>query len=218
MPKYIVERYLEDLGWCRGIPFPASDEEDAKKQAMLKIGGLERLSCGDAKMRILRVTFEGFPFETGYPYPQDSKIERIVEEHRFRMEEMQLAVRQVELDYRELGFALQTVPEVLDGAGHDLRLLYASGYGFMGSATKEEVAHAISVAKLKPEDVTLSAYYIRGRHGSQCVSLSKVISFEKDGKTPQQLIHLWPLELDNLAIDLVLLKDSRAEIKDERSK
>lgn len=223
MSKYILQRHLpgNDYGeWGRNWEFDAEDDEEAKELAMEHVGefkgGYERLRFGDSKIRIMKVVFEGLPSQTGHPYPDNERVEELEAKQTADHAEIWLEAKSGVLDYKELQFVLQTVPEVLDGAGYHLRLLYIAGYGFMGHASEEEVEHSQDKAKLAPRDVTISAYYIKGPEGAQCVSVSKVVNFEADGKTPKELIHLWPLEFGNLAISPEKLQG--VEIKDEREK
>jgi hypothetical protein len=125
-----------------------------------------------------------------------------------------MQARTAELDYTDLRFALTRVPEVLNGTGRDFRLLMLAGYGYMEEVTEEEVAHAVNTANLAPGDIIISAYYDRGIKGAMCVSVSKVLKFVKGGKIPLNLIHLWPLEFPNLAIDPKKLIS--VEIEDRR--
>lgn len=215
MPEYIVQRHLpgNDYGeWGRDEEFYAGNDEEAKRIVMGLLSGSERLQQGD--IRIMKVVFRGQPSDTGYPYLPNPRVERLEATQIVTAVDLELLTRSATLDYKELNFILSTVPESPAGPGYDLRLLYSAGYGFKGYAGKEEVEHAKNEAKLAPEDITISAYYIAGPKGAQCVSVSKVVSFEQDSKTPKELIHLWPRAYPNLAIDPEKLRE--AEIRDER--
>ena len=219
MSEYILQRHLSgnDYGeWGRSQQFEASNDEAAKREAMDIIGDFERLHYGNTPIRILKITFEGPPSDTGFPYPINERIERLEVEKVVNEVASFLKIKGAALDYHDLNFMLQTVPEGLTGAGYSLRLLYGSGYGFMGSVTDEEVDHAGHNANLRPGDTTISAYYINGPDGAMCVSVSKIVSFQANGRTPKELIHLWPLEFDNLAIDSEKLR--KAKIEDGRDR
>jgi len=219
MPEYILEKHLpySSNGWSSGEEFSAGNDEEAKRKA-IEIIARQRTYYGDSRFRILKVTFDGLPHETGYPLPRDERYERFEQEQTALMADVwsRLGSRTLD-DYDNLYFVLTTIPEQIDGAGYPgyhLRLLYGAGEGFMGHASEEEVENAREVAKLVPGDVTVSAYYIDGPEGAQCVSLSKVLSFESDGKTPKELIHLWPLEFPNIAITKEYLQ--KIEMEDKR--
>jgi len=218
LPEYIIQKDLGYGGWTKGETFNAANDEEAKKEAV-EIVARQRLHYDEAKIRILKVIFDGLPSDTGYPLPHNEIYEKFTARQTAEMTSIWLKLKTQTLDdYNgELYFVLKTVPEVLDGAGRDLRLLYASGEGFMGSASKEEVKHARDIAKLSPGDITVSAYYIAGPKGAQCISFSKVLAFEPDGKTPEKLIHLWPLEFPNIAITPEYLKKNNIKIEDDRN-
>ncbi len=219
MAEYIIQKQLGDGSWTRGEDFSAGNEEEAKQKA-IEIIARQRLHYGNSRIRIMKVVFEGLPHETGYQLPHNEVYEELEAKQTAEMTNLWLKLKSMTLDdYEEkLYFVLKAVPEVLDGAGRDLRLLYAAGEGFMGYASKEEVEHARDVAKLSPGDTTISAYYIAGPEGAQCVSVSKVLAFEADGKTPKQLVHLWPLEFPNIAITPEYLEKKNVETKDKRNK
>ena len=226
MPEYIVERHLpgNDYGeWGRTTAFHAEDDEDAKRVAMELFDGWERLTYRDAKIRIVRNVFEGPPSRTGYPYLENHEVDEMIRRQAAEREEALKEARAAAIDYSDetdLSFVLKTVPQGSrghDSPGYHLRLLYGAGEGRMGSASEEEVEHAKNVAKLAPGDTTISVYWLRlGVHGGAfCTSVSKVVSFVEDEKTPKELIHLWPLELPNLALEAEKLHGVKVE--DERA-
>lgn len=200
MPEYIVQWHTpgNDYGdWTREEEFSADDDEEAKRIVVENT----RSDRGATKARIAKVVFEGLPSAAGSPLPERAAIG--AERQAAIDAEIYLEAKRATLDYKDLSFALRTIPRGSHGegsAGYHLRILYRAGEGSMGSASKQEVAHAQDIAKLAPGDTTVSAYYLDGPRGPQCVSVSKVMSFAEDEKTPQELIHLWPLEFDNLAI------------------
>lgn len=123
------------------------------------------------------------------------------------------ALEYLELDYDNLRFVLKAVPQQLDGAGYDMRLLLGAGYGTYLEVIQEEVDNSKNKANLSPGDITLSAYYIDGPNGAICESISKVVKFASDEITPKKLIHLWPLNFPKRAIDVNRIDSTMIDVR-----
>lgn len=215
MPEYIAQKHLpgNDFGeWSDGIEFSADNDEEATNKATEVLMGKESLVrkplFSHTRFRVTRVVFVGRPTETGHPLPRDEFSERLEAEQTSLTADLYVKAKGATLDYSgdDLRFSMKIVPVDSHGpgsAGYYLRLLYTAGKGSMLSVSEKELANARDIAELAPGDTTLSAHYFEtGLHGGyRCVSVSKVMGFQGDGRTPKELIHLWPLEFENLAIE-----------------
>ncbi|OGZ60995.1 MAG: hypothetical protein A2919_00640 [Candidatus Spechtbacteria bacterium RIFCSPLOWO2_01_FULL_43_12] len=218
MPRYEMQRYFPSGGssWTVGESFEANNIEHAKQVAMRILSrepsvrlGLGRLP---EKIRIVEIVFEGSPYDAGYEeLVGDEGSEKIRSDSMFRHIEMYISSQTRPLDYDNLRFVLQTLSEPLDGAGYEVRLVYGSGYGSMVSGVSgEEARRIIEVAELRPGDTTISAYWVDGPEPPVCVSVAKVKSWE-DCDMPREVVHIWPIDKPNLAIDPRNLSDKKIE-------
>ena len=207
MPRYEMQRYFPSGGssWTVGESFEANNIEHAKQVAMRILSQEPSIRLGmgrlPEKVRIVEIVFEGSPYDAGYEeLIVDEGSEKIRSESMFRHIEMYISSQTRLLDYDNLRFVLKTVPVPLDGAGYEVRLVYGCGVGYMSGVSGEEARRIIEIAELRPGDTVICAYYPQGPEQPWCESVAKVKSWD-DCDMPREVVHIWPIDSPNLAID-----------------
>ena len=116
----------------------------------------------------------------------------------------------------DLRFCINTIPELdIHELGRDIYTFHSASHAHI-PATPEQAKEGVQRGQLASGDTVIYAYRINGPDIPICVSISKVTNFQHDGVTPKRLVHIWPLEYHNKAIDLFRLRNNEREIEDRR--